>query len=425
MSDHLPEMSSNDNEALDLMDPVQAVSYLRSPDIIRQRSHQIFNLAKEDKLQHFSYQAEFFDQTLNFVIGMTKKNYPTFDIPYHSRWRHFLIDDKDFLKDFNTVDCDKDEKARREIELVIISVLLDAGAGADWTYRTKQYDLTLNRSEGLAIASLDLFLEGMFSSDKNQSFQVDIDGINSLSLESFSEAFQIRESNPLIGLEERFNLIKKLGSVISDNKIFQKNGKIRLGYFYDYLLNFEKEGQISAVKIFKALLETFQDIWPSHTFLEGIALGDVWEHSAIQTNDLTNGFVPFHKLTQWLTYSLLEPFEKIGIGVIDINRLTGLPEYRNGGLLIDMGLIISKHSNFSKKTYSINSEIIVEWRALTVAILDKIADKMRNSLKLTEEEFPLAKVLQGGTWSAGRAIAKNRREDSSPPIKFESKGTVF
>jgi len=39
--------------------------------------------------------------------------------------------------------------------------------------------------------------------------------------------------------------------------------------------------------------------------------------------------------------------------------------------------------------------------------------------------FPLARVLQGGTWTAGREIALARRTDGSPPIKVVSDGTVF
>jgi len=41
--------------------------------------------------------------------------------------------------------------------------------------------------------------------------------------------------------------------------------------------------------------------------------------------------VPFHKLTQWLTYSLLEPLETAGLTVVNLDELTALPEYRNGG----------------------------------------------------------------------------------------------
>jgi hypothetical protein len=50
---------------------------------------------------------------------------------------------------------------------------------------------------------------------------------------------------------------------------------------------------------------------------------------------------------------------------------------------------------------------------------------MASKLNKTEADFPLAKVLEGGSWWAGRKIAKIKRPDSSPPLKIISDGTVF
>jgi len=135
--------------------------------------------------------------------------------------------------------------------------------------------------------------------------------------------------------------------------------------------------------------------------------------------------VPFHKLSQWLTYSLLEPIESLGIKFEDINLLTGLAEYRNGGLFVDYGVLTLKDPNAQKMGFNVGSELVVEWRALTVCLLDEMAELMRKQLKKTKEELPLAKVLQGGTWQAGRDIARSLRPDGSPPVKTISDGTVF
>ena len=40
-------------------------------------------------------------------------------------------------------------------------------------------------------------------------------------------------------------------------------------------------------------------------------------------------------------------------------------------------------------------------------------------------DLPLAKILEGGTWSAGRKIARERRSDGGPPITLLSDGTLF
>jgi hypothetical protein len=150
-------------------------------------------------------------------------------------------------------------------------------------------------------------------------------------------------------------------------------------------------------------------------------LGDVWQHSAVKDD----GLVPFHKLSQWLTYSLLEPLQELGLEITGLDALTGLPEYRNGGLCLDLGLISAKDSDVLRLSHSVASEFIVEWRALTVILLDKIAATVREKLGMSPEELPLVKILQGGTWTAGRKIAAELRMGGTLPIQIESDGTVF
>ncbi|HUI16237.1 MAG TPA: DUF1688 family protein, partial [Alphaproteobacteria bacterium] len=114
-----------------------------------------------------------------------------------------------------------------------------------------------------------------------------------------------------------------------------------------------------------------------------------------------------------------------GLRVTELDALTGLPEYRNGGLLVDLGALRPKHAGVLARPHPVDSELVVEWRALTVALLDRVAERVRASLGVDAAGFPLAKVLEGGTWSAGRRIARERRPDGAPPILVASDGTVF
>ena len=141
--------------------------------------------------------------------------------------------------------------------------------------------------------------------------------------------------------------------------------------------------------------------------------------------DATSQLVPLHKLSQWLAYSLIEPLQAAGIAVTDIDGLTGLAEYRNGGLFIDTGVLALRDPCEAHRAHDVGSALVVEWRALTVALLDRLADGVRQRLRRDAVSFPLARVLQGGTWAAGRAVARRRRADGSPPIKVISDGTVF
>ncbi|MFT3857940.1 MAG: DUF1688 family protein [Aquabacterium sp.] len=126
-----------------------------------------------------------------------------------------------------------------------------------------------------------------------------------------------------------------------------------------------------------------------------------------------------------MTYSLLEPLEDAGLTITGLDELTGLPEYRNGGLLLDLGLLQARDRAFHTTRWRVDAEPIVEWRALTVAILDHLADAVRRELDLDAAKFPLARVLEGGTWAAGRQIAQAKRPGGPPPVLLDSDGTVF
>ena len=166
-------------------------------------------------------------------------------------------------------------------------------------------------------------------------------------------------------------------------------------------------------------------IWPGRIAIGGVNLGDVWRHPAIVRNDATHGLVPFHKLSQWLTYSLVEPMIEAGVDVTGIDTLTGLAEYRNGGLFVDLGVLDLRDPDSAAAPLAAGSELVVEWRALTVALLDRIAPLVWDRLGLAADPPPLVKMLEGGTWSAGRRIAAERRPGGGPPIEVVSDGTVF
>jgi hypothetical protein len=166
------------------------------------------------------------------------------------------------------------------------------------------------------------------------------------------------------------------------------------------------------------VLDGLGPIWPGRLTQDGVNLGDIWNHSKL-------GMIAFHKLSQWMTYSLIEPIEEAGVKVTGVEGLTGLAEYRNGGLLLDSGLLSFKNANDAQKTWTPDSDLIIEWRALTVYFLDIIGAEVQKALGKSPADFPLAKVLEGGTWWAGRRIAAEKRAGGGPPLNIQSDGTVF
>ncbi|MBD2213929.1 URC4/urg3 family protein [Nostoc linckia FACHB-104] len=399
----------------------EIIRYLRSPEAIRERCGQLFSWVCEGNSANFACDLTQLGRVADYVIEVIRTEYPNLDIPFHSRWRHFEVGGVRRVANLDPqlVGLSPADKAAAKFDLAIVSVLLDAGAGDQWHYDEMETGLRLGRSEGLAVASFRMFCEGNFA--LNSLPQADAYRLQRLTEVELATGFQVNGENPLVGITGRLNLLQKLGQVIVTFPHLFGYHNPRPGNLVNYLLGKSENRQLAAATVLSAVLEGLSDIWPGRLEIAGVNLGDVWQHPAI--ND--DGLVPFHKLSQWLTYSLLEPLQELGITITGLDQLTGLPEYRNGGLCLDLGLITVKNPEIFRTSHSVASEIIVEWRALTVILLDLIATTVRDKLGMSSEELPLVKILQGGTWTAGRKIAAELRTGGIPPIQIESDGTVF
>ena len=402
---------------------------LRSPATIRERCHNILRAVDAGESRHFTLHRSQLDEVARRVEQVTRRQYPELHIPYHSRWRHFEaggVDRKAEL-DARLAGLDAAHRARAHIDLTLVSVLLDAGAGATWRYTEAESGQTFTRSEGLGVASFRAFLQGRFSSDPGDPLRADAEALRRIDAATLAEVFQLSPANPLVGLDGRVALLQRLGSALRARpEVFGADG--RPGALFDALTGTQggtpSTERLAAPRVLEALLEHLGPIWLTGSSLQGTPLGDCWPHPQAGGTGLTAGWVPFHKLSQWLTYSLLEPFEWAGVTLTELDGLTGLPEYRNGGLLLDARVIVPRDATFTARTHHVGDEAIVEWRALTVALIDELAPLVRERLHKKPEEMPLACILEGGTWAAGREIAKTLR-DGSPPLTIDSDGTVF
>lgn len=410
----------------DLKESKDQINYLLDSVSIKERSQKIYELSN-DGGTHFKWNQDKFESVVDLVYKNIKKNFPSLDnIPFHSRWRHFNVGgvDRIALLDEKLSNLSPKDRIKSKLDLVFVSVLLDAGAGPKWKFEDPldKDKKIYNRSEGLALASLSLFLKGAFSSDSSNPYQVDAKGLHQFSQEEMNKGFQISEENPLIGEESRRNLLVQLGNILSSKNQFFFNQ--RPGGILDF---FTKEtGQnLSAPFLLNSILINMNSIWPHTSFYNETALGDVWSYQPLGKKGSFESFVPFHKLSQWLSYSLMEPLLEYGIKIVDVDELTGLAEYRNGGLLLDGNLLQLRNVELLGNEFSFGDDIIIEWRALTIIGLDLIGKALRKKMNFTREEFPLVKALEGGTWKTGRELAYLLRPDGSAPLKLKSDGTVF
>jgi hypothetical protein len=405
-----------------------AASLLLSAQAVRERAHRLLAIGIDDGLAHFRVNLDRLDRAADLVAATTRRSYPTLDVPLHARWRHFLVCGRDRWAeiDLGTPWRDAAERARAAFDLAIVSVLLDAGAGPSWRYRDAAMGAPVGRSEGLALASLAMFAAGTLSRTPGAPMRADAAALQALDRGVLGWHFQASDANPLAGLEGRAGLLRRLGTAVADQPaVFARADTARPGGLFDHLAALAHGHSLAATTILAEVLRHLGPVWPSRLELGGVPLGDCWRHPGLTAPDATTGLVPLHKLSQWLAYSLVEPLQAAGIEVIALDGLTGLAEYRNGGLFIDTGVLELRDPAQAAAAHAVGSTLVVEWRALTVALLDRLAGSVRSRLGRDAASFPLAKVLQGGSWAAGREIAHARRRDGSPPIRVASDGTVF
>ncbi|MEN3286703.1 MAG: hypothetical protein V7634_1003, partial [Bradyrhizobium sp.] len=195
-------------------------SSLLSARAVRERAHRLLALGLDDRLPHFRIDLAQLDATADLVLAVTRKAYPTGDIPFHSRWRHFVVDGHDRWAGIaeRVTWPDAAARARAEFDLAITSVLLDAGAGPAWRYHDAVTGQHIGRSEGLALASLDMFARGAFSARAGEPLRVDAERLAKLSVGDLERGFQISEDNPLVGLEGRVALLRRLGDLVASKR---------------------------------------------------------------------------------------------------------------------------------------------------------------------------------------------------------------
>lgn len=394
------------------------IGYIMSTRAVRDRAGEMFDRALAGGTA-FAVDLAKLEGAADIVVEVIRAQYPDLVVPYHSRWRHFVGDGGKLRAalDARLAVLDPAEASRAMLDLIVVSVLLDAGAGGAWGYRAPSGE-RVARSEGLALASLAMFLDASFSSDG--SLRVDADRLAALDDAALEAGFQVSPDNPLLGVPGRTALLRQLGAALKARPAVFPTG--RPG---DLIAHWEQAGgrAIDASTVFDTVVDVFGSIWPSRTEVNGRNLGDTWRHPGL--GEGVAGLVPLHKLSQWLSYSIIETLEIAGFSVPGIEKLTGLAEYRNGGLFLDSGVLALRDPAQAAVEHHPGSPLIIEWRSLTVALLDHIAAPVRARLGMTEAQFPLPRVLEGGTWLAGRKLAARLRADGGSPLLIASDGTVF
>ena len=397
----------------------QAANRLWTTQAVRDRANRLYSLALGGQLDHFTVDLLRLDAVCDYVVKTIRAGYADLSVPPHARWRHFEAGEIDRWGMIVGARAWTESFAlgRAAVDLAFISILLDGLAGPGWAYAEAATGETYSRAEGLAIASLVMFAGGTFSADPYDPLRVDARVLSGLTIEELRDGLQISSANRAVGLEERLQLIHRLGAAMTrEAETYDSGNGIRPGGLIDTLSGAVAGGPVAAPQLVAWLMPVFASVIPGHFALGGQPLGDTWTHPRMIMGDETDGLVPFHQTVQWLTYSLIEPLVWAGFEVTDLDGLTALADVWNGSLLLDLGLIRLRQPQEAATPQPVDSPLVVEWRALTIALIDKVAEGVRRRLGRTAETFPLVCVMEGGTSIAGRRMARAKRPDGAPAL---------
>ena len=216
---------------------------------MRERSHALLEHGLAGRLEHFTIDLDRLGAAADEVVATIRQNYPTLEIPFHARWRHFSAGGLDRWGSIVPMApwMDAAGMARAAFDLAIVSVLLDAGAGPDWRYEEDRTGETFSRSEGLAVASFEMFISGAFSSRPDDPFRVDAEALIALTPQELASGFQAGPQNPLLGIEGRARLLNRLGRVVAEHpETFGRADSPRPGGLFDLLAAKAQGGIVSA-----------------------------------------------------------------------------------------------------------------------------------------------------------------------------------
>ncbi|KAG2184499.1 hypothetical protein INT43_000408 [Umbelopsis isabellina] len=422
--------------------------YLLSLRAVREQNKRIYECVKSGKLQHFDIDLDKMEEVVRFVTLLVKRDFddPS-EMPSHSRWRHFDAGEQPRIKQLlaSMSSSSALDKAKRLIDLFVISILLDTSPLHQWGYQEKSTGRVYRRTEGVAVAVLEIFKTGLFSSDPGDPYRVDAAALADLTVDDLANGFQISAKNTLVGLEDRVNLIQHVTETMKDySSLFSSKDKTssRPGNMLDYLLSHAstvRSNKSSAVQMetLWSVAILLGELWAQGSKVGDKLMGDVWHCEALKSTGNSDCYLPFHTTTQWICYSVIDILETVlSVTVDGKDQLTPLTEYPNGGLLLDTGLLVLKKrdlesglSNYRRNSllpgqpkievapmFDINDSVVIEWRALTIYYVEIVASKVREKLR-SKKHLTLPQILEGGIWNAGRELAEiSRPNTQEPPI---------
>lgn len=357
-------------------------SVLRTTQTVRDRCGQVLAWTRASHSPWFEVDDDALEVAARRLATLTRQLHADQGGPIAGCWRRFAaggVDRRVWLERLLAAEP-PEQRTHARIDLAVVCEYLGQVPDDSWSYAEAATGQRFTGREGLAVALWHAFCAGLFSSDPQRPLQADAAGLRGVVTDHLGLALQAGRAWAWPDLQACAIALRRLGEVLSEQpEVFGEAG--RPSGLFDTLISpygvaVPHTADIRAHDILSQLLMTLSGLTPGGAQIGGVALGDCWQHPA--AHGAGEGWVPLHARMQAITCALLEPFEWAGVQVRELSALTALADVLHGNLLLDTAVLRLRDPQSARTVWPRDAEIVIEWRALTVALLEELAPRVQH-----------------------------------------------
>jgi len=398
---------------------------LFQPDTVRSKAHHLLELAETGRLAHVGVDLTRLDRAVEMVLETTKENYPDFQIPPYGIWRAFEaggIDRWQALAGARGYET-AGEMLAAAADLALLGIFMTTLHPAGWSYEDRMTETTAAGRRGAALAAFHMFASGSFSSDMTDPYRVDAETLVRMDLLELAAGLQWDDRDDADFLNAMQRHLKRFGEALAlRSDLFGEGDTTRPGLLAVNLAK-ECDGAVDAAAVLDRLLEALAPVWDGGASEGDIALGDSFAHSTSVGGEM-DAIVPFHLAAQQMVYSLVEPFAWAGFEVANLDKLTAPSDLAHATLFHHTGVLTLRDDDRNLTPDAFRDRMI-EARAVTIALSDRLAERLASGLGMTPEQVPFTCVLEGGTSRAGEHLIAQSPDKARKLGEILNPGAVF
>ncbi len=403
--------------------PVSPAISLLSGKAVLQRSKDVLVQARSGDLASLSIDESAIAGTVQLVRREIEATYPDYQLPPWSYWRRLETGGHDRwgmlagAREFETADA----MIRSAADLVVLIAVARQNFRQGWSFEEALSGGRFDGADGTALAVFGMFAAGAFSSAPADPLRADAHALVRMEPEEIAAGFQMEQTADETQLLHLATMFKRLGEVMAMRPdLFEHEGETRPGSLLARIAAENRDQTVSSGLLVERYLEGLTAIWDGGAVLDDVILGDVWAHDGICRTSTPKAFMPFHLPVLEIVHSLVEPLAWAGYMTSDLDRLPGLASLEHCALFIATGVIrLNEDDNVAPL------HAAIELRAVTLGLLEEIADRLRSELEVDADTLPLICIQQGGTVAAGSKIAMENPAVWEKASKILSAGGVF